>query len=105
MRSADDHTAAAFITFLLNSQSIRQDLLSLTEEDSQITIPNHLLTLLSTKQEEEATQESLLGVSQKAVSLQIDLNNTNLLTANLTREGVVRDIARFASLSLPHAGD
>ena len=105
LRSADDHTAAAFITFLLNSQSIRQDLLSLTEEDSQITIPNHLLTLLSTNQEEEATQESLLGVSQKAVSLQIDLNNTNLLTANLTREGVVRDIARFASLSLPHAGD
>ena len=41
----------------------------------------------------------LQGVSQKAVSLQIDLHITNLLTANLTREDVVRDIARFASLS------
>ena len=105
LRSADDHAAAAYITSLLSSQSIRQDLLSLNEEDSLITIPDHLLTLLSTKQEEEATQESLQGVSQKAVSLQIDLNNTNLLTTNLTGEGVVRDIARFASLSLPHAGD
>ena len=105
LRSADNHAAAAYITSVLSSQSIRQDLLSLNEEDSLITIPDHLLTLLSTKQEEEATQESLQGVSKKAVSLQIDLNNTNLLTTNLTREGVVRDIARFASLSLPHAGD
>ena len=65
LRSADDHTAAAFITFLLSSQSIRQDLLSLTEEDSLITIPNHLLTLLSTKpkQEEEATLSDKLDQS------------------------------------------
>ena len=105
LRSAEDHSAAAFITSLLSSQSIRQGLLNLTEEDSKIVIPDHLLTLLSTKQGEEATQENLEGVNQKTASLQIDLNNTKLLSSYLTREGVVRDIARFASLSLPHSGD
>ena len=58
--------------------------------------------MLSSKQEEEATQESLLGVSQKAVSLQIDLNNTNLITANLTREGVVFSPANVQKIIQSH---
>ena len=105
LRAAEDHAPAAFATSLLSSQSIRQDLLHTTEEDSSITIPPALLALLTTKKGEEATTESLQGVSQKAASLEIDLHNHHLLTDHYTREGVQRDIARLASLGLPHAGD
>ena len=105
LRSAEDHTPAAYLTSLLSCQSLRQALLHLPDDDSQVTIPAPLLALLSTKQGEDANIESLLGVTQKAVGLKIDLHNSNLLIANTNREGVVREIARLGSLSLPHAGD
>ena len=65
-----------------------------------------MLEALATKQgEEQVTVESLEGVSQKAASLKIDEHNHQLLSDFLTREGDVREIARLASLGLPHAGD
>ena len=105
LRSAEDHAPAAYLTSLMGCQSLRQALLHLTEEDSQLTISAPLLALLSTKQGEDATVDSLLGVTQKAVGLQIDLHNMNLLIDKHNREGVAREIARLGSLSLPHAGD
>ena len=44
------------------------------------------------------------GVTQKEVSYKIDQNNHNILS-NLTRDSGVREVARLASVSLPHAGD
>ena len=64
-----------------------------------------ILALLSSKQEEEATTEALQGVSQRAVSLQIDLHNHKLLTAQHTRENGQREIARMKCLEVAHAGD
>ena len=62
--------------------------------------------MLAAKQgEEEVTVESLEGTTQKMSSLKIDLNNHLLLSEKFSREGDVREIARLASLSLPHAGD
>ena len=63
----------------------------------------HLLTMLSTRQGEEVTAESVQGTTQKGASLQIDLHNKSLLIE--TREDVVREKARLASLGLHHACD
>jgi hypothetical protein len=70
-----------------------------------LTIPTTLLDYLSDKMGEDATTASLRGVSQREVSLKIDLNNLQLHTNHITELGVTREIARLASLGLPHAGD
>ena len=54
---------------------------------------------------EEAFLDSLHGVSQKAVSLKINLNNLQLLSNYISGLGDVRETARLASVGLPHAGD
>ena len=57
--------------------------------------------------EEPLTIESLVGLSQRAVSTKIDLNNLRIFSEQIQEQGCVRDIARFASVSLKdsHAGD
>ena len=50
LRSAEDHAAAAYISSLLKSIPIRQSLLTMSEEDSQIVVPVPLLEMLSDKQ-------------------------------------------------------
>ena len=47
--------------------------------------------------------ESLIGVSQKAASVKVDLVNQSLLL-NHIQEGNVRDLARLSSLGLKYAG-
>ena len=105
LKAAEDHAHAAYASSLLSSQHIRQALLDLQEDNSQFVIPETVMETLSSKQNEEATVENLQGVTQKAISYKIDQHNSNLLINNITREGVVRDVARLRSLSLPHAGD
>ena len=106
LRAAEDHGPGAYVTSFLSSQPLRQDILGHTgEEDESVSLPPALLTLLNSTLEEEVTVETLVGVSQKEVSLNVDLHNHRLLISHYTREGVVRDIARLASLGLPHAGD
>ena len=51
------------------------------------------------------TAESVQGTTQKAASFLIDQHNKELLIETITREDVVREKARLASLGLPHAGD
>ena len=105
LRSAEDHASSAFITSLIGAQPIRQNLLSLSDEDSQITVPDNLLAMLSARQGAEVTAESVQGTTQKAASFLIDQHNKELLFETITREDVVREKARLASLGLPHAGD
>ena len=105
LRSAEHHASSAFIPSMIGFQTIRQNLLNLSDEDSQITVPENLIAMLSTRQEAEVTAESLQGTTQKAASLLIDLHNKELLIETITREDVVREKARLASLGLPHAGD
>ena len=69
------------------------------------TIPQPVLWVLSNKQDEEATTDSLRGVPQKATSFKIDKSNSNLLINHINKEGGVKDVARLRSLVLPHAGD
>ena len=54
---------------------------------------------------EEASVSVLRGVTHMEVSLKIDLNNLKLLTNHISGLEITRDIARLASLGLPHAGD
>ena len=53
---------------------------------------------------EDTITESLVGVSQKMASLKVDLHNKSLLSNYFNGEGVVREIARMASLGLPYSG-
>ena len=105
MKGAEDHATAAFAASLLSSQELKEKLLDLPEEDCPTHLSAALLAQLSTKQGEEATKENLTGVPQKAISLKINLHNHQLLTEHTTSTGVQRDIARLASLTVPHSGD
>ena len=67
-------------------------------------MPQTLLDAISAKVGEEATVTTLTGVSQKHASLKVDLRNQSLLHQHISEEGEVREIARLASLGLPHAG-
>ena len=74
-------------------------------EDCPQNIKPDLLAYLNTKTGEEATTDSLTGVTQRAVSLTINLNTSKLLTTNINELGDLREKARLSSVGLPHAGD
>ena len=65
------------------------------------TLLDHLATMMG----EDTSINSLRGIPQKDVSLKIDLHNLQLLNNQITGLGDTRDIARLASLGLPHSGD
>ena len=100
-----DHAPAAYSTSLISSQDLKESILNLTAEECPLSIPSTLLDHLSDRMGEAVTSASLQGVSQREVSLKIDLQNLQLLTDHITELGVTRDIARLASLGLPKAGD
>ena len=66
-------------------------------------LPQSLLDDISARQGEDVATECLIGVSQKAASLKVDLFNRSLLL-NQLQEGEVRDVARLSSLGLKYAG-
>ena len=103
--AASDHAPAAYTTSLLSSQDLKLRILSSTEEESPANVHAALLTYLGAKMGEEASLDSLIGVSQKAVSLKINLMNLQLLSNYISGLGEVRETARLSSLGLPHSGD
>ena len=88
LRSAKNNTPSAFITSLIGAQPIRQNLLNLSYEDSQITVPDNLLAMLSNKQGAVVTADSVQGTTQKAVSFLIDQHNKELLIETIAREDI-----------------
>ena len=108
MRAAMDHAPVAYATSLLSAQPLIEDMLGKNEQGNEgdpFTLPQHLLDSISARMGEDTITESMVGVSQKMASLKVDLNNKSLLSNFFNGEGVVRDIARMASLGLPHSGD
>ena len=101
LRSAVDHAPTAHAVSLLAAQPLLDGLLG--EDEEELSLPQPLLDLISAKTGEEASVESLTGVSQKMASLKVDLLNQTLLLQHITEEGEAREIARMASLGLPHA--
>ncbi len=106
LRAAADHAAAAYTSSLLACQPLVRDLLGVTaEEAARAIVPPAVLAQLSTKAGEELTEESTYGLSQKVLSGKVERHLHQRLTNRLAAEGGVREVARLASLGLPHAGD
>ena len=105
LKSAEDHSSAAYVSSKVASRDLMAQILKQPDEDSSPRLSALLLTLLSAKQGEEATVENLSGVAQKATSLKIDLCKHQRLTEQVANLGTQRDKARLASLGLPHSGD
>ena len=103
--SALDHAPAAYATSVVSAQDLKLRILDRAEQDSPPDIKPALLTYLNTKTREVATTDSLTGVTQRAVSLTINLNTSKLLTTKINELGDVREKARLSSVGLPHAGD
>ena len=102
LRSALVHAPAAHAVSLLSAQTLLDGLLG--EDVNGPSLPQPLLDLISAKTGEDETLETLTGVSQNMASLKIDLSNKSLLLQHISEEGEEREIARLASLGLPHAG-
>ena len=105
LRSASDHGPTAFATSVITAQPLIKQLLGKDEAEDAITLPEALLDSISARQGEPVDAESLVGVSQKMASLKVDLKNQSHLLNFLNAEGDTREIARMASLGLPHASD
>ena len=75
LRAAEDHAPAAYSTSFLAAQPLAKDLLQAAEEAMSTALPPALLDLLSSKQGEEATAESMEGVTQRMASFKIDTYN------------------------------
>ena len=99
LTSAVDHSAGAYTASVLSSEILKQGLLPNGNISTDLS---NVVALLNTKVQEELSEEELFGMSQKAVSLSINLKLQQSLTNSLSE---LRDKARMASLSLPHAGD
>ena len=104
LRAAEDHAPAAYATSFIASQPLVRQLLG-TQQEAATALSQELLDSLTTKQGEEATMASLQEQTQKIVSAVIDLSNKHLLSNRINEEAGEREIARLASLGLPHAGD
>ena len=102
LRAAVDHAPVAHATSLLAAQPLLDGLLG--EDEQEMSLPQSLLDAISAKIGEDTTVTTLTGVTQKHASLKVDLRNQSLLQQHISEEGEVREIARLASLGLPHAG-
>ena len=103
LRCAEDHAPAAHAASVLSSQMLVQNLAGPRQGDSQ-ALSNELLSALSEAQGEAATVGDLAGLTQKMISIKIDQQQHRLLEQQVD-ENEIREKARLASLSLPHAGD
>ena len=105
LRAALDHAPVAYASSYLAAQPLVRNLLGRREEDAPAALPQPLLDCITARQGEEATTESLEGLTQKMASQAIDLNNQSMLLNHYKAEGCTREIVRMASLGLPHSGD
>ena len=107
LRAATDHSAAAYATSYLASQPLVRQLLCTPDDQENCPLNPAVVATLATKMgenNEELTQGSLEGQTQKMVSTKIDLVSKDLLISNIGETGDEREIARLTSLCLPKAG-
>ena len=104
LRTAEDHAPAAFSSSYLSSQPLLRSLLQTPAEEATVPLSPDLLNLLTELRGEESTMASLEGLPQKQLSFEIDKVLASQLNVILDNEGEVRELARLASVSLPHSG-
>ena len=109
LRAAEDHAQAAFISSHLLSEGLVSELTekSITPINTSQSFQtvSRALENLSVKLGELVSMEEVEGKSQKEISLGIDLHNKDCLLDEIKTSSSLREQARMASLSLPHAGD
>ena len=103
LRSARGHAPGAYCTSFLASQPLVTQMLAVPEEQPPRPLPPAALTLLAARMDEEVAQEEIAGLNQWEVSARVDAANQTAFS-NLIQAAGVRESARMASLSLPHAG-
>ena len=103
LRSAVDHAPGAYAVSFLAAQPLLDGLLGEDEEEPQL--PQSVLDQITARTGEDTTVETLAGVSQKNISLKVDLSNKTHLLLLISEANKEREIARMASLGLPHAGN
>ena len=102
LRCAVDHAPVAHAVSLIAAQPLLDGLLG--EDVEEFSLPQPLLDTISAQTGEDTTVETLTGMSQKKASLKVDLQKKSLLLQRVSEGGNLREIARMASLGLPHAG-
>ena len=102
LRTAEDHAPAAFASSYLSSQPLLRSLLKVPDDDPTGPLSPAILDLLTELRWKETTMESLAGLTQNELSYDTD----KVLASELDQvlSGEVREVARLASLRLPHAG-
>ena len=104
-----NHAQAAFISSHLLSEGLVSELTekSITPINTSQSFQtvSRALENLSVKLGELVSMEEVEGKSQKEISLGIDLHNKDCLLDEIKTSSSLREQARMASLSLPHAGD
>ena len=103
LRGAEDHAPAAYAASVLASQPLSRALLGGRDGAGPVLSPR-LLTAMSAAQGEEVKEEEVENMSQKEMSVKVDLHKQRMLMEGIGEEEV-RERARLGSLSLPHAGD
>ena len=88
----------------MGTQADGEDAAEVRPGTQQGVLSPQLLALLSASQGEEIVEEDLMGVSQKQISYKVDLHQQQVWKQEFG-EDEVRERARVASVSLPHAGD
>ena len=121
LRAAADHASSAFASSILGAQLRVQDLVGgrhvgggqsqedreRREENYQVgdgVLGQQLLANLSIAQGEQAVEADLVGMTQKQMSVKVDLEQKRQL-AELFGEDEEREKARLLSISLDNTGD
>ena len=81
LRSAEEHLADTYISSVLSSESLREGLLPHRKIDINLSSAT---LLLNTKVQEELTQEEMFSMSQKAISVKINLKLQSVLDHSFT---------------------
>ena len=106
LQEAEDHALAAFAASFLSSQPMVRAMLDTPENQPDATLPPAILTFPTTTmgKEEAVTQKAITGLTQKKLSAKVNLANQCLLFSQTMEAADEHEVARLASVSLPHAG-
>ena len=88
IRGAEDHAPVAYAASVLAAQPLLQSLLGGDLQPSDEDPPLFLLAAISTTIGEEAREEEMVGVPQKVLSLQVDMERRRRLMEGLGEEEV-----------------
>ena len=103
IRGAEDHAGVAYTSSFTSSKPLMRQLLRVDEE-IELSLSQDIVNNISIYLGMEPSLEMIDSHSQKEFSNMVDNHNLEKLKTKLEEEGNTREIARLASLGLPHAG-